>query len=111
MTKIQKLKEIYLQNNKDNFNQQEFFFWLEEQRLEGDLNMLIYNYAMKENIKSYTNFVKTMLKNIDSIDLDFEVGYCYKRAMEDEFKDNSYWVWCYRFLKDLAKERGVKTYR
>jgi len=51
------------------------------------------------------------LKNIDSVELDFEVCYYYHRALEHEFKENSYWVWCYRFLKDLAKERGVKTFR
>jgi len=66
---------------------------------------------LEKNIQSYNNFKKRIISNIDSVDLDFECGYCYKHALTDMFKDTSYWTMCYRFIKQLAKERGVKTYR
>lgn len=57
------------------------------------------------------SFKQSILKNIDAVNIDFEVGYCYKRRFEDEINGNTYWAQCYYFLKGLAYYCGVKCYR
>ena len=61
-----------------------------------------------ENVES---FKQKILKNIDTVNIDFKVGYCYKRRFEDEINGDTYWHQCYYFLKGLAHYHGIKTYR
>ena len=63
------------------------------------------NINNKDN--SLSDFKKRILNNIDSVDISFEVGYCYKNAITDCFEKDSYWVQCYYFLKGLAHYKGV----
>ena len=55
-------------------------------------------------------FKQRILKKLDSVDIDFQIGYVYKRMIETEFKD-IYWLNCYSFLKGLAHYMNIKTYR
>jgi|GEM_PF-3558341 len=53
------------------------------------------------------NFKQRILSNIDEVEIDFEVGYCYKRLFEDKLNGNDYWHQCYYFLKGLAHYYGI----
>lgn len=59
----------------------------------------------------FENFKSEILKNIDVVEIDFEVGYCYKRLFEDELNGNNYWHKCYYFLKGLAHYYKVACWR
>ena len=61
-------------------------------------------------MKHFKNYKKRILSKATNEDIVNEVGYCYKRALIDQFDSESYWTKCYNFLKDLAKEKGLKTY-
>ena len=55
-------------------------------------------------------FKSKILSNINDVDIDFEVGYCYKKRIETKFKEN-YWNECYFFLKGLAKQNNILCLR
>lgn len=66
---------------------------------------------MRQSNDSFENFKKIILANIDHVEIDFEVGYCYKRLFEDELNGNNYWHQCYFFLKGVAVYYNVKCWR
>jgi|DEB0MinimDraft_6_1074348.scaffolds.fasta_scaffold100376_2 hypothetical protein len=61
----------------------------------------------KELFKHYKTRI---LSNIESIDIDFETGFAYKKMIETRFND-LYWTNVYYFLKGLAHFHNVKTFR
>ena len=69
---------------------------------------------MKKDFKSNQNFnvfKERILSNIENIDISFEIGFCYKHALTDFFEKESYWTKCYYFLKNIAAQKNIKTYR
>jgi hypothetical protein len=67
--------------------------------------------VMNNKNQAFESFKKRILSNINSVDIDFEIGYCYKQALVDMFESDSYWTKCYRFLKNIAAQKNIKTYR
>jgi hypothetical protein len=62
-----------------------------------------------KNIFEIEAFKSRILASIDSVDVDFEAGYCYKKMMESP--GDAYWSECYCFLKGLAHYMGIACYR
>lgn len=56
-------------------------------------------------------FKNKILANIDTVAIDFEVGYCYKMAIQDGWDTEGYWVGCYNFLKGVAHYKGIVCLR
>ena len=66
---------------------------------------------MNKSSQNFNVFKERILSNIDNIDISFEIGFCYKRALTDMFEKESYWTKCYRFLKSISVQKNIKTYR
>lgn len=56
---------------------------------------------------SFENYKKQILTKASDEDVLNEIGYCYKKAIIEEFSPNSYWAKCYYFLKGLAHYRNI----
>lgn len=65
--------------------------------------------------KDINDFKNRIIENLHNVDINFEVGYCYKKLNELSLPEDhdlfNYFTACYNFLKGLAKKYGVKCYR
>jgi DNA-directed RNA polymerase subunit N (RpoN/RPB10) len=61
-------------------------------------------------MRDFKNYKIRILESATDRDILDEIGYCYKRAVIDEFDKKSYWTKCYNFLTKLAREKGLKAY-
>ena len=63
------------------------------------------------NRSDFEKFKARILRDIDKIDVAFEVGYCYKHLGEDYINLFCYWHNCYYFLKGLAHYQNINCWR
>ena len=67
---------------------------------------------MKSSYQNFLNFRKRIL-NAETVNIDFEIGYCCGERNQSYYDKHLFFYWslCYAFLKVIAKERNIKTYR
>jgi hypothetical protein len=75
----------------------------------GEPKKLPFNETLNEI--DFNRFQDKILDNIEKVNIDFEVGFAYKKMIECYYLDSyTYWQRCYYFLKGLAHYYNVKTW-